>query len=340
MSQSTLLAALSLVFVTGGKLATDYTKERSLKIVVDSTIKTETAMKRDGQTDDRGGGISSESERHIVQIDHVLAHEGDAPTKVTRKFVELKNNSVMMFGENERTDDHEGALVGVTLQLEKGTGGAVEVKAIDGKAEGESLEGHKLELALDALLPSGDSKSVDLDKAAVNRVLGFDVSKALYPPPAPPSDSGSGGSGGGGGRGRSRGPGGMSTGFLQTADWEGTAKLADADEDYEGHACAVIEVVLSAKGDLPEPSRDSGTRGRSFDPSRGFEPAGNTYEVELKGKLYFDREHHMPVHLELEGKLASTMHSEFTRGDQKMSFDSETEGTIKYEVTVSVAKDE
>ena len=283
MSQSTLLAALSLVFVTGGKLATDYTKERSLKIVVDSTIKTETAMKRDGQTDDRGGGISSETERHIVQIDHVLAHEGDAPTKVKRKFVELKNNSVTMFGENERTDDHDGALVGVTLQLEKGTGGAVEAKAIDGKADGEALEGHKLELALDALLPSGDSKSVDLDKAAVNRVLGFDVAKALYPPPAPPSDSGSGGSGGGG-RGRSRGPGGMSTGFLQTAEWEGTAKLADADEDYEGTACAVIEVVLSAKGTLPEQSRDGGTRGRWFDPSNGFQPVENTYEVELKDR--------------------------------------------------------
>jgi hypothetical protein len=338
MTHSTLIAALSLVFVSGGKLATDYTKERSLKIEVDSTIKTETSMKRDGQTDERGGGMSSESERHIVQIDHVLAHEGDAPTKVKRKFVELKNNSTTMFGENERTDDHDGALVGVTLQLEKGSGGAVEVKAVEGKADGDALEGHKLELALDALLPSGDGKTWDLDQAAVQRALGFDVAKALYPPPAPPSDSGSGGSGGG--RGRSRGPGGMGSSFLQTADWEGTAKLADADEDYQGTPCAVIAITISAKGTMPEPSRDSSGRGRAFDPSSGAERVENTYEVELKGKLFFDREHRMPAHLELDGKLASKMHSEFTRGDQKMAFDSETEGTIKYEVTVSVAKDE
>lgn len=343
MHPSTLIVAVSLLCLSGGKLATDYSKERALKIEIDSTTKMETTSKMvvDGQPSDRGPQtIGSEVERHIVQVDKVLAHEDGAPTKVKRKFVELKNNSTVSFGEDERTDDHDGALVGVTLELERGDKGVVEVKVVDGKADGAALEGHKLELALDALLPSGDEKEWDIDSKAAARALGFDVSKALFPPPEPPSDSGGGGSGGGGG-GRSRGRGSMGgASFLQTAEWEGKAKLKDGDEDYEGVACAVIELELGAKGDLPEWGGGGSGRGRSFDPLASSERSDNTFEVSLKGKLLFDKEHKMPVHLELDGKLSTVSHREGKFRDSDFVSDSTGEGTIKYEVSVSSAKEE
>jgi hypothetical protein len=344
MHPSTLIAAVSLLCLSGGKLATDYSKERALKIEVDSTTKmeTETKMSSDGQPDDRGSRTSSwESERHIVQIDKVLAHEDGAPTKVKRKFVELKNSTTMSFGEDERKDDHDGVLAGVTLELERADKGDVAVKVVDGKADGAALEGHKLELALDALLPSGDEKEWDLDSKAGARALGFDVAKALFPPPEPPSDSG-GGSGGGGGGGRSRGRGSMGgASYLQTAEWEGKAKLKDADEDYEGASCAVIEIELGAKGDLPEWGGGSSGRGRSFDPfDASSMRSDSTFEVSLKGKLLFDKEHKVPVHLELDGKLTTKSHMERKFGDRDMVIDSTGDGSMKYEVSVSPAKEE
>jgi hypothetical protein len=210
------------------------------------------------------------------------------------------------------------------------------------KPKGESLEGHRLELALDALLPDADVKAGDewtVDAEHVRRALGFDISRALFPPPE--ADDSQGGGSGGSGRGRWRGPGGGQSSFLQQAEWEGKAKLKDGDEDFNGTPCAVIELKITAEGELPE--GDGGSGGRS---ERAFGLAGaaprveNSYEVELEGRLLFDRTHRMPVHLSLEGKLSMESHTERTWNDNTVKIDMEATGELAYEITVALEKAE
>jgi hypothetical protein len=337
MNARTWSVAAALVFVADGSLSTDYSHDRAVRVETSSEVRMEssTSFEREGAPQEMTS--SSTQKRHLVHVDHVLEHDGNAPKKVRRHFIELKQDATMTFGDQDRSDDREGSLVDVTLDLTR-DGDDVKVEVVEGKKPAsEALEGHKLELALDALLPEKDVKAGgewEVESAGVRRALGIDLGQVLFPPPQQES------SGQGGDRGRGRGRGGFSptSMVMQVAEWECKAKLKDGDEEFEGAACAAIELTITAKGSVPEQEGGSGG-GRMFGEARGARPE-NSFEIALEGTLLFDRAQHLPVHLELNGKLTTESHTERTWQDNKVKIDSKSEGELAYEVSVRPEKSE
>jgi hypothetical protein len=327
----------------GATLSTDYSKERVLKIESSVHVTSEvTEMTRDGEP--IAGGMKSDSTWHVVQLDEVLEHEGLKPTKVKRTYEKVGGESSRTFGENESKNDLESPFEGSTLQL-TADGEDVKVSFLEGKKpdhEG-ALDGHKLELALDALLPDKDVEKGahwDLDAAQIKRALGLDLRKALYPPPPAPENAGGSGGGGGGRRG-GMGRGGGMGGIPPNAEWTGKAKLVSLEEDVDGQKCAKIAIEIGAHGDLPEPQMGGGGRGRMLEPGSGLLPFASTYTIEAKGEFYVSLDGKHPVKLELEGTVGTESEREMKgrNDDATHKMHTRTEGklTVKIEVGVEAA---
>lgn len=332
-----------LALAGGASLGTDYSKERSLKVDSEFSLstETETTRERDGQpVEGRGGGGSMkvDSSYHVVQIDEVQAHEGRKPTKVKRTYEKVGGEASFAMGDNENTTQMESPFEGATLQL-SGDDDNVKVEFLEGKKpdhEG-ALEGHKLGLQLDALLPEKEVEKDahwDLDNAQIKRALGLDLRKALYPPPPAPEGAGGGPGGGGGGRRGGMGRGGMG-GIPGDAEWSGKAKLVSLDEDVDGVKCAKIEIEIGTHGDLPEMQMGGGGRGRMLEPESALALFAGTYSAEAKGEFYFAIEGKRPVKLELEGKVESVRDSEMKREEVVTKMHSKMNGKLKVTVAVS-----
>jgi hypothetical protein len=347
----TLFASVLLVTLPGGvTLSTQYKADRALRMEIDSSLKLETTtmeMERDGQpVEGMGGGMSSETTHKEIHVDKVVEAKDGKPTKVHRSFEKVGGKSSRSMGENSNDTDIESPFDGVTLEIKRGEGDKIDVTAVEGKApDAKAFENHLPENFLDGLLPEGEQKADatwDLDSAAIKRALRLDVTKSLYPPPER-DESGGGGQGGGGGRRRGGRMGGGPD-VMQLAEWKGKAKLLSTDKDVDGKTCAVIELKLTASGDLPEPEMGGGRRGdRSFELNFGANPAAkNAYDISLEGKLVFAIKEKRPVSLELEGTTKMEMQRESKRDDHTMKFHSVLEGTVSYKVAVSeeVAKAE
>jgi hypothetical protein len=281
--------------------------------------------------------MKSDSTWHVVQVDEVQAHEGKKPTKVKRSYEKVGGEASFSFGETENTAQLESPFEGATLQL-SGDDDDVKVEFLDGKKpdhEG-ALVGHKLGLALDALLPDKEVEKDarwDLDNAQIKRALGLDLRKALYPPPPAPENAG--GAGGGGGRRGGMGRGGGMGGIPADAEWTGKAKLVSLDEDVDGVKCAKIEIEIGAHGDLPEMQMGGGGRGRMLEPESVPPLFAGTYSAEAKGEFYFAIEGKRPVKLELEGKVESVRDSETKREEVVTKRHSKMQGKLKVKVSVS-----
>jgi hypothetical protein len=343
-------ALLALAGATA--LGTDYSKDRALKIESQFQLatETETSRERDGQpVEGRGGGGSMKSDTtwHVVQVDEVLAHEGKKPTKVKRNYEKVGGEATMAFGENENTAQLESPFEGATLQL-SGDDDDVKVEFLDGKKPDHeaALVGHKLGLALDALLPDKEvdkDAHWDLDSAQIKRALGLDLRKALFPPPPAPENAGGGGGGGGGGRRGGMGRGGGMGGIPGDAEWTGKAKLVSLDEEVDGVKCAKIEIEIATHGDLPDQPMGGGGRGRMLEPESALPLFAGTYSGEAKGEFYFALDGKRPVKLELEGKVESTRDSEMKREEVVTKMHSKMQGKLKVKVEVTEqakAKDE
>ena len=188
-------AALTLFAVDG--LSTDYSAERTMRIVSETEASVETtdfSFIRDGEEQDfggRGGGGGSEMSREIVQLDTVMAHEDGSPTKVKRSFDTVESTSSRAGREGEMQEtDADSPMDGETLILSLDDDGDVvaELESGDDPDEGSMLEGHSLTLALDALLPDEDvdaGDSWEIEKDALLRALSMDVESALFPRRAP-----------------------------------------------------------------------------------------------------------------------------------------------------------
>ncbi len=355
MFRPVLLAAAVLPFASNVKLSTDYGSERGLRIETNSTMKFETThmeMTRDGEPVDRpggGGDATVESTRKIVQIDHWKAHDGGKLTKVERTFEDIDAKTTVNFGGDSRDMAQDSPLKGVTLSLEKNEKGEVEAKVVSGDKpkQDEALEGHQLELDLDALLPGDDraaKASWDLEDAAIKRAFGMNIQKAMFPPSDAKDDTGGGGGGGGrGGRrgGMRGGPGGQSGRLLEIAEFSGKATLSSEEEEKDGVKCAVIDLVINAKGDMPEPKFNGPRRGeREFDPLAiaPYVFFASTYSIKLEGKLWFDRTAKHPMALEMEGSARIETDSDRDFGQSKMHIKSTQEGELKYTVGIKKAE--
>lgn len=341
-----ILPALFAFALTGGTtLTTQYTAEKAYRIEVESTFAMETvdfSMERDGVPDDRGfgGDRSSKETRTIVMIDKVLGAKDGKPTRVQRTFESIAGSSSMIMGEREMDNERECPLSGVVIEMTLDDG-EVTTEVVDGdEPEDEALlEGHKLTLAIDALLPAGEveaDEAWEIDGESILRAFGFDVEKALFPAPQREEGGGEGRGGRGGGRGGRgmRGGGGVS-GYFAAGDWEAEATLAADTEEHEGVDCYVIQITAESSGELPERERGGrGGGGGMLQPSLATPLFENSFELELEGKLFFSVEGGHPLHLELEGKLSTESVTERSRGESVMVISHSQEGTFNYTVDI------
>lgn len=342
-----LLAGAALA-LAGTRLATEYAPEKGFKVETktEMTMKTTSfSMERDGEpVEGRGGGdMASSMKRHAVVIDTIVAAKDGKPTKLKRTFEALAGSNTTSFGGEENTRESEPQLTGVTLSLERNEAGDVEAKVIEGSAPSDDslLEGHGLELSLDALLPDGDveeGKSWDLDKDAVRRALSIDLERMLYPRPAPTEGEGGGRTGGGGGGRRGGfGGGGGDARTLDVAEWEGKATLTDEKVERDGIACRVVALEFKASGEMPEMPRGEGGGRRGGQSLALGSPAafGTTYKIELEGKLFFSVEDKRPVAMEVEGSLNLDTDTEREMRESVVRTQMTREGSFQQTVSVS-----
>ncbi|MBK7875137.1 MAG: hypothetical protein IPJ77_05215 [Planctomycetes bacterium] len=345
MKPFALLIVPAVLAAGGLSLHSRYEKDRAVRVEVEMSMSmdTETKMERDGEpVEGRGmGGMSSDSEYKEVHVDHVVEAEDGKPSKVKRHFEELGGTRTMSFGEEERSNDVETPIAGLTILL-SGDDAEPTVEVVDGKKpeDEKAFEKERIGLFLDGVLPTKDVEegaTWDLSKEQVLSILRLDAHRGLFPPPQ--REGGEGGEGGGRrGGGRMGGFGGGDLSLLFGADWKGKAKLTDAEEEVGGVKCAVIELELTASGELPMPEmRAGGRRERMLSPESA--PFGNSYEVTLEGKLAFDLAAKRPASLTVEGKLSNTMDMEREgREGGTMKIHTERNGKFKLSVKVSEEK--
>ncbi len=337
-----LLAVLTAISLGTG-LSTDYTRERSLRTETKVVLEMETtATERDGEPyEGRGGSSSSEETRHALQVDHILANAEGRPTHVKRTFEEIEGEIEVSRGDSTYTVALEGPLAGVTLELKADEDDEVEVTAAEGKVSDSALlEGHRLDLALDSLLPEGDVKvgaTWELSEEAVERALGVDLASILYRVAEEEGGGGGGGEGRGGGRGFGGRMGGSGFTSLKSVEWKGEAKLVSLDEEHEGVVCARIELELEGQGDLPAPEP-----GRGRDRERSFGLAvsgpvldGNSIEAKFTGDFWFAVESRRPRTLDLSGEVKTSTEFTFERDGESSTISTTREGKCDLEIQVT-----
>ena len=306
----------------------------------------DSSMERDGEPVEgrgSGGGMNSSETRTVVRVDTVLESKDGAPTSLRREFETVSSSSSRTFRDREMENERECPLDGVVIEMILDDG-EVTTEVVEGDTPDDDavLEGHKLTLALDALLPEDEVEaddSWDIDGEALMHALGYDLEKALYPVPERTDDGGGEGRRGGG-RGRRGGWGGGGGGaerFFTSGEWEAEATLESDTVEYEGIECHVISIEAEASGELPE--REFGGRDRGdgqFELSSAEFAPENSFEFEIEGKLYFNVDGNHPVHLEIEGSLSTESVREMNWGDSEMVISSSQEGTLEYTIDISV----
>lgn len=347
MKPFALLTVPAALFLGGQLLSTHYEAEQTLRVVIETsiTMDTEMSMERDGQPVEGrggGGGMSSESEYKEVHVDTIVAAEKGKPSKVKRTFEELGGKRSTSFGEESRDSDVESPLEGVTVML-SGEGADVEAEVVEGKKpeDDKAFEHQRVELFLDGVLPSKEVEegaTWDLTKEQVLAILALDTHRGIFPPPQREGGGDRGGGGGGGRRGGGRmGGGGGDLGLLMAFDWKGKAKLASAKDEVDGVECAVIELELTASGELPMPEARAPRGERMLAPES--EALGNGYDASLEGKLAFDLAAKRPHSLEISGKLSNTMDMEREgRDGGTMKIHTKRDGKVKLSVKVTAEK--
>lgn len=329
-------ASIAPIVGTGSTLTTDYRTGRTIDVEIRTTIETRTTdfrFERDGVEEEPrfGGGGGSLVQRTIAYTDEVLAAEGGRPARIRRAFGDVVRDSSVGRGEDSFDREDESPLEGVTLELAR-TDGELEVSVVDGPdLDSEQLEGHFLDLTLDALLPPDEVEAGDswaLDDFTIRHALALELDGALFPR----DEDAEGGERGGRGRGRGRFGGGRDARLFRDGEWEGEAELVTLAEDDDGRTVARIDLELSTSGELAD---EGFGRRRDFAPGQPGPPAGTEFEIELDGRLLFDVGSGLPVELDLEGTLTIESLREMDRGGSSIVIESTREGTFHHHVQVT-----
>ena len=329
------------LLLSGPGLVTDYSKARTLRTTSELELDIETVsmeMRVDDEPAEEGGpgGMRSSLVRRSVRVDQVLEGAAGQPAHVKRTFETLHDATTSSFGEEQRSDEREFPLQGVTLELTRDEEGNVRSELVEGTAPDDEalLEGHELSLTLDAFLPPAgveQGATWELDDAAVQRALATALDKRLFADP-PPEEGGRGRGERGerGGPGRGRGGTGRSLGLVA---WKGKAELAELEAEHEGQPCVRIALTLEGTGDIPEPSFRGGGRGFAFEPAL---PAAREGQVEarLEGELLFSTELARPLLLKLTGELKIENSFEREREGRRFSMHSEQAGEVTLTVQI------
>lgn len=323
---------LSTEYRTDRVLAVEATLVLGLETVQQSmTVNGEPVEGRGG-----GGGGSSEETRRIAFQDRVLEVGGGQPVQVRRSFETVDGEGSIEAGEREVEMTVESPFGGLVLELID-EDGEVQVEVVEGdEPDAAALQGHRLALSADALLPSdevevGDSWSLSSEQVA-NALL-LDLQPRLFPRPEREPRAEGEGRGGGGGRGRGgAGRGGASAfGLLANADFEGEVEVLALDEEGDDGPVARLRIEASAAGEV-EPREGAEERGGR---GGGGGAGETTYEIELEGELVFSLATRRPVSLTMEGTVERSTDRSFSRGDREMEILREEAGTFSLELEIS-----
>ena len=347
-----LAGALGLgAHLASSDLSTEYRAERGFALEATFELQLETvdqSMTVDGEPVEGrggGGGGASEETRRVVFRDRVLQVADGAPVQVRRSFEAAEGEGLIEAGERELELPVESPFGGLVLELTD-EDGSVQVEVVEGdEPDAASLEGHRLALPLDALLPEDASEVGDtwsLDSEAVKTALLLDLQPRLFPrPEREPRAEGEGRGGGGRGRGGAGRGGGSAFGLLANADFEGEAELLALDEEGDDGPVARVRLEATASGEV-EPNAEREGRGGAGGGGRGGRggTSETTYEIELEGELVFSLATRRPVSLTVEGSVGRSTERSFDRGERVMEMSREDSGSFSVEVVVTEVEDE
>ncbi|MEM9380676.1 MAG: hypothetical protein AAGB93_12060 [Planctomycetota bacterium] len=340
--------ALGVSPLAGETLSTAYSTERAFSVSVSQTTSSETSREilvdgepREGRGGMGGGGRSATFAYSYT--DTPLQVKDGAPSKVERAFDEIGGTMAMERRGEPVEQSVESALEGVTVVF-TASGDGVEYEVTDGEAPDDEarLEGHRLALPLDALLPGDEVETGatwDLDGDALGAALGLGLERKLVDRPERPEGGQGRGGGGGGRRGRGgmRGGGGGGMSALASGEWTATATLTDEVEEAGGVECMVIKIEAEVEGSI---DRSGGRERDDFAATPAGEAAlqETTYSGEFEGRLLWCVAEKRPVRFTLEGSYQSSM--EFERETQRglMQISSETETTVEHTVEIDVQR--
>lgn len=348
-------AATAGVLVTAG-LSTRYSTDRSFEVSVALESSNEVLSSElyiDGEPMDRGGfggGGSSTSISYSYTDTPKEVKEGTL-TGVERAFDEVSATSEREGRDGPMEMEAESSFEGLTLLI-TGADDESEVEIVDGdEPEGEGrLEGHRLSLPLDALLPeeaveAGDTW--DLEGEDLMAALGAGLEAKLIDRPERGGERGGEGRGGRGGRGGMRGGGARSgLGAIAGGDWSVTATYTEETEEAGGLECAVISLEVEVEGTMEARMR-GGRGGRGGGGGGALElaptlPQESTYSGEFEGKLLWSLAEERPVSFSFEGsyQVDMEMERETQRGLMEMSRSTETTIEVTVEVAAGEVEDE
>lgn len=274
---------------------------------------------RDGEPEEGPGmGLSpSSQELAFTCVDRLLEAQAGQPLALERRYGDLALVNRFVRRDEEQSLEATSPFEGVVLELRQGEDGGVAVEVKEGTAPAaERLAGFELARCLDRLLDGGSAgpgTTWQLSAEHIRPLLQDSEQRRLFEFPAQQSAEGSG-RGGRGGRGQQgRSP------IHAEAEWTGTASWGESSVELEGQELAVIELELTASGDLPE---GGGFGGRGPRGGQALEPAAladtNTYDYRLEGRLLYSLEQARPVALELSGDLETYSERSMEREDARI----------------------
>lgn len=328
--------------------ATRYSTERTFEVSVAVESANETLsseMYIDGEPmEGRGfGGGGSSTSMSYSYTDTAKEVKDGVPTKVERSFDEVSASTEREGRDGPMEMEAESSFDGLTILI-SGEDDESEVEIVDGEEpEGEGrLEGHRLSLPLDTLLPEEaiePGATWDIEGEALMIALGAPLEGKLIDRP---QRGGEGGGEGRGGRGGMRG-GSPRTGLgaIAGGEWSITATLTEETEEAGGLECAVISLEIEVEGAMEARQRGGrGGRGGQLLPPSAPAPQESTYTGEFEGALLWSIEEERPVALRFEGsyQVDMEMERETQRGLMEMSRSTET--TLEINVDVATGKAE
>ncbi|MEM1449872.1 MAG: hypothetical protein AAF957_01595 [Planctomycetota bacterium] len=341
--------AIGVSPLAGETLSTAYSTDRSFAVSVSQTTSSETSREIyiDGEPREGRGGMGGGARSATFAYSYTdtpLKVKDGAPSKVERTFDEIGGSMSMERRGEPFEQSVESALEGITVVFTE-SGDGVEYEVTDGDAPDDEarLEGHRLALPLDALLPDDEVETGatwDIDGESLGAALGLGLERKLVDRPERP-DGGQGreGRGGGGGRrqrgGMRGGGGGLSA--LASGEWSATATLTDQVEEAGGVECVVIKIEAEVEGSMDR----SGGRDRddfSATPASASAPQETSFSGEFEGSLLWCVAEKRPIRFSLEGTFQSSMEMERETQRGLMQMASETETKLEYTVEIDVQR--
>ena len=326
MPAANRLACLALILLPaedGVSLRTEYRVGRELVVKTTSTMTLEATFHdlflRGEWRDVNMGGISSASTRRTRERLGVRKVSGGAPTRVQRTFLEAERLAEVVTGGRRSEARQASHLVKKVLDVELREG-RVEARVLDGdpRKPSPALEGHGLELGLDALLPGEpvvEGAAWEIDSAAVQRAFGWNRTAPLFgafPDRLGEVDY-------------------VHPGDLGSLEWCGIGTYRGITE-LRRVPVHEVELTFEAEG-VPRGIATVRAMGGQAK-AKADPPTGNTLSCSLRGRLWVSVEGRHPVRMELEGEVQLSYLNALHNADPAVTVGLRREGTLEIEVDV------